>query len=191
MTMTNAVVLIEAERELGRLPYNLVRKRVGEREYLYEVIDRLNNGKSLGPMSPELERRLAEYKETKASLQQRTLTGAAAQLQDKVTQLQGMVTSDQAALSSVVKGSDDEQIDQAQLALDQDQLNDAKEDLARASGDERGAIQQELTAHEAEMKTFLPDLPSGESLSRKNTRLPLADSWNCPGAMRSRSPRRS
>jgi hypothetical protein len=63
--------LIEAERELGRLPYNLVRKRVGEREYLYEVIDRLNNGKSLGPMSPELERRLAEYKETKASLQQR------------------------------------------------------------------------------------------------------------------------
>ena len=53
--------LIEAERELSRLPYNLVRKRVGEREYLYEVIDRLNNGKSLGPMSPELEQRLAEY----------------------------------------------------------------------------------------------------------------------------------
>ena len=66
--------LIEAERELSRLPYNLVRKRVGEREYLYEVIDRLNNGKSLGPMSPELEQRLAEYQAVKQDLQQRRNT---------------------------------------------------------------------------------------------------------------------
>jgi len=63
--------LIEAERELARLPYNLVRKRVGEREYLYEAIDRLNNGKSLGPMTPELEQRLAEYRATKRDLQDR------------------------------------------------------------------------------------------------------------------------
>jgi hypothetical protein len=63
--------LIEAERELARLPYNLVRKRVGGRQYLYEATDRLNNGKSLGPMSPELERRLADYQATKQGLQQR------------------------------------------------------------------------------------------------------------------------
>lgn len=63
--------LIEAQRALARLPYNLVRKRVGEREYLYEAIDRLNNGKSLGPMTPEHERRLAEYRVTKADLQDR------------------------------------------------------------------------------------------------------------------------
>jgi hypothetical protein len=63
--------LIEAEGALARLPYNLVRKRVGEREYLYEVIDRLNNGKSLGPMTPELERRLTEYQATKRDLRQR------------------------------------------------------------------------------------------------------------------------
>jgi hypothetical protein len=66
--------LIETERELARLPYNLVRKRVGGREYLYEAIDRLNNGKSLGPMTPELEQRLAEYQATKQDLQQRRNT---------------------------------------------------------------------------------------------------------------------
>jgi hypothetical protein len=42
-----------------------------------------------------------------------------------------------------------------------------------------------------EMKTLVAGLLSGVSLSMKNTRLPLADSWNWPGAMRSRSPRRS
>lgn len=69
--------LIEAERGLAQLPYNLVRKRVGEREYLYEVLDRANNGKSLGPMSPDLEARLADYQQTKQDLQQRRTTAQA------------------------------------------------------------------------------------------------------------------
>jgi hypothetical protein len=63
--------VIEAQRELARLPYNLVRKRVGENEYLYEVIDRRNNGKSLGRMSPELERRWADYRAAKENWQDR------------------------------------------------------------------------------------------------------------------------
>lgn len=62
---------IEAERSLAELPYNLVRKRVGGREYLYEAIDRLNNGKSLGPMTPELERKLADYRTVKQDQQSR------------------------------------------------------------------------------------------------------------------------
>lgn len=66
--------LIEAELELARLPYNLIRKRVGDREYLYEVIDRANNGKSLGPMSPALAERLANYQTTKRDLQHRRRT---------------------------------------------------------------------------------------------------------------------
>ena len=66
--------LIEAERELALLPYNLVRKRVSGREYLYEATDRLNNGKSLGPMSPELEQKLAEYQAAKRALQDRRNT---------------------------------------------------------------------------------------------------------------------
>ncbi|MCY1550348.1 hypothetical protein D9M68_866000 [compost metagenome] len=40
-----------------------------------------------------------------------------------------------------------------------------------------------------EMNTLRPSVPSAVSLSMKNTRRPLEDSWNCPGAMRCRSPR--
>jgi small-conductance mechanosensitive channel len=89
-----------------------------------------------------------------SNLQQRTLTGAAAAMQESVKQLEGMVASDQAALSNAVKGSDAEQLAQAQLGLDQDQLSDAKGELARESGDKSDAIQQELTAREAGMKAF-------------------------------------
>lgn len=63
--------LIEAEAALAALPYNLVRKTVGGREYLYEAIDRLNNGKSLGPLTPELEQKLADYRAAKADHQDR------------------------------------------------------------------------------------------------------------------------
>lgn len=63
--------MIEAERELAPLPYNLVRKRVGGREYLYEALDRANNGKSLGAMTPELEKRLVEYQAKKQDLRER------------------------------------------------------------------------------------------------------------------------
>lgn len=64
-------VQIEAERALAALPYNLVSKTVGGRAYLYEAIDRANNAKSLGPMTPELETRLSEYREQRADLQAR------------------------------------------------------------------------------------------------------------------------
>ena len=50
--------------------------------------------------------------------------------------------------------SDDLDVAKAQLQLDSDELNDASDDLARVSGDKRGAIQQELTAHQAAMKKY-------------------------------------
>ena len=62
---------IDAERALAKLPYNLVRKTVGGRDYLYEVIDRANNGKSLGRITPEREQDLADYRATKEDLQAR------------------------------------------------------------------------------------------------------------------------
>lgn len=77
--------LIEAQRELAQMPYNLVRKRVGEREYLYEVIDRLNNGKSLGPMTPEQEQKLADYRDRKSELQDRI--AIASELVDEIGRL--------------------------------------------------------------------------------------------------------
>ena len=66
--------MIKAEQKLSRLPYNLIRKRVGEREYLYEVLDRANNGKSLGPMTPVLEQQLADYRMAKQDQQNRRET---------------------------------------------------------------------------------------------------------------------
>lgn len=67
---------IDAERALAELPYNLVRKTVGGRDYLYEAIDRINNGKSLGPMTPEREQKLADYRIVKADQQGRRDTAS-------------------------------------------------------------------------------------------------------------------
>jgi small-conductance mechanosensitive channel len=120
-----------------------------------------------------------------ASLQQRTLTGEALALQQKVTQFTALVASDQAALTAIQngpeKGSDDEQIAQAQLGLDQDQLTDAKGDLARASGDKRDEIQRQLSARETEMKKFDAQGTTGEvaaiSTRRYRTLTGLLGAW--------------
>jgi small-conductance mechanosensitive channel len=107
-----------------------------------------------------------------ASAETRELTGASLKLQQRVTELQQTVKEDQqrvAALtaktvpaSSAAAGSapaiaptgDDLDVAKAQLSLDQEELSDSMEDLARASGDHRGKIQQELTAHQAELKKY-------------------------------------
>jgi hypothetical protein len=54
-------VWIEAEQILFKLPYNLKWKTVAGRDYLYEIIDRTGNGKSLGPRSPENETTFENY----------------------------------------------------------------------------------------------------------------------------------
>lgn len=64
-------VWIEAERELALLPYDLRRKTVGGRAYLYEIADRSGNGKSLGPWSEEAEERFQAYRTTKEAARQR------------------------------------------------------------------------------------------------------------------------
>lgn len=102
--------------------------------------------------------------------QHRTLTGDALALSNKVAQFQQTVKQDQALIDSVqAKGaspsaspkngaaaSDKEDLDvaKAQLGLDSDELADAQRDLARASGDTSGQIQEELAAHEASMKQY-------------------------------------
>jgi hypothetical protein len=78
-------------------------------------------------------------------------TGEAIELSKRVTQLQQMVKEDQDRVRTLTAASvgDDLKVAQAQLDLDQDDLKDAQSDLARASGDLRSRIQQELAAHEA------------------------------------------
>jgi small-conductance mechanosensitive channel len=98
-------------------------------------------------------------------MQPRASTGDAAQLASNVEQLQGQVKTDQAvvdrlgaaakAAGSPPEPGDDLDVAQAQLTLDTNELSDAQEDLARATGDQRGAIQQELSTREGASKKVL------------------------------------
>ena len=91
------------------------------------------------------------------------LAGKALVVSQKAAQLQQMVQQDQANLDALTKAaktagkaaaSDDIDVVKAQLDLDQDELEDAQRELARVSGDQRGTIQQELAAHEAQMTKY-------------------------------------
>ncbi|MGE3690504.1 MAG: GSU2403 family nucleotidyltransferase fold protein [Novosphingobium sp.] len=64
-------VWAEAEAALFRLPYDLRRKTVAGRSYLYEIEGRSGNGKSLGLWNPEKESRFLAYRAQKAELKQR------------------------------------------------------------------------------------------------------------------------
>ena len=106
-----------------------------------------------------------------AQVQHRVLTGDALALSQRVTSLQELVKEDQAAVKSLTPtpaapsatkspapseennpNADDLEIAKAQLGLDSDQLSDAQQDLARASGDDRAQIQDELAEREAAAK---------------------------------------
>lgn len=64
-------VWMEAEQTLAAMPYNLVHKTVNGYEYLYEVKDRLNNARSLGPWSDEQAQRLEAYQREKREWRER------------------------------------------------------------------------------------------------------------------------
>ena len=103
-----------------------------------------------------------------ASLAVTPLTGPALILQQKVTDRQKTVAEDRArveALSAtsgptagtgpaIVATHNDLDVAKAQLGLDENELSDLQESLARESGDQRIKLQQELSAREAAMKKF-------------------------------------
>jgi small-conductance mechanosensitive channel len=100
-----------------------------------------------------------------AAIEPRELKGEAQELQQRVTELQALVKDDQARVkeltakagpdgSADAEAADDLDVEKAQLGLDNDELSDSVEDLARATGDRRGEIQAELAAREAAMKKY-------------------------------------
>jgi small-conductance mechanosensitive channel len=111
----------------------------------------------------------------------RELKGEALTLQRRVTELQQTVKEDEARVAALTpKGSlaagatagsaggagvegDDLEIAKAQLGLDQDELSDSMEDLARESGDQRIKIQQELSSREAAMKKYDAQVAEGDA----------------------------
>ncbi len=98
-----------------------------------------------------------------ANLKRRPETGDALALAQRVKQLQKVVDDDTAQVKSLTPApnapassanADDLEILKAQLGLDNDILDDAQAQLARATGDTRAQIQQELTAHEAAIAKY-------------------------------------
>jgi small-conductance mechanosensitive channel len=99
-----------------------------------------------------------------AALNGHTLTGDALNVQQRVTELQAVVKDDQErvdTLSASLKTpstkpdsptQDDLDLAKAQLQLDADNLNDATDELARLTGDNRDEIQRELVSRQAAMK---------------------------------------
>jgi small-conductance mechanosensitive channel len=110
-----------------------------------------------------------------ASTQRLSPTGEALELSQKVAQLQQAVKEDQAQIKALTSaadgaGSEELKVAQAQLDLDQDGLSDAQHDLARASGDLRTRIQQELAAHQAAMSKNDAEQASNGQLAVLSTR---------------------
>jgi small-conductance mechanosensitive channel len=100
-----------------------------------------------------------------ASLEKPNLSGKALALQQRVTELQETIKNDQARIvslsagagtrpASAVSNGSDLEIAKAQLGLDQNELTDSIEDLARESGDQRVKLQQELAARQAAMQQY-------------------------------------
>jgi hypothetical protein len=100
-----------------------------------------------------------------ASLSRPNLSGKALALQQRVNELEETIKNDQARIASLTAGAGtrpagavsdggDLEIAKAQLGLDQNELSDSIEDLARESGDQRVKLQQELAARQAAMKQY-------------------------------------
>ncbi len=67
-------VWIDAERQLHELPYDLRKKTVNGRFYLYEINNRLGNGTSLGAWDENQQNIFDEYHRTKAEIKNRRAT---------------------------------------------------------------------------------------------------------------------
>jgi len=116
-----------------------------------------------------------------ASIQTRTMSPEAIALAQKAAQLEDEVKADKARVGTLGgdpktpietgpatgtatgtatatdSGNDDLDAARTQLQLDSDELDEANENLAKATGDKRGAIQQELAEREAAMKKSAVD----------------------------------
>jgi len=138
-------------------------------------------------------------REATQQAQRRTLTGEALSLSQRISQLQQTVAQDQAIVRQLSEAAgktaadsepdpgSDLEIAKAQLGLDSDELDDANEDLNRATGDQRSQIQNELTNREAAMKKYdsgqsSPGQLAVISVGRYGTLAGRIGAWNRQGS---------
>ena len=81
-------------------------------------------------------------------------TGPLRDLSNRIERLKAKVDTDKKRADDLTKsGGDGADVAQAQLDLDQDELDDSQQDLAREGGDKRARLQRLLQEHEASEKT--------------------------------------
>ena len=112
-------------------------------------------------------------------------TGPLRDLIGRVTQLKAEIAADQDRIAQLTKTGSSNATDQldlanAQLALDQDELNDAQQDLARQGGDPHAALERALQEHEATHQTA-PVFKSANA-SPTGTLVEQARTWFSLGA---------
>lgn len=103
-------------------------------------------------------------REAQSKAQKKALQGQALVLSQTVAQLQQSVKADQARIDKLkqtpgisqagTNPTDDLEFASAQITVDQDELDDAQEDLARALGDQRTRLEQELAAHKVAVQKY-------------------------------------
>ena len=105
-----------------------------------------------------------------ASLDRPKLSRKALELQQRITELEKMIKSDEAHITSlsasgtttaVASNAGELEVAKAQLGLDQNELNDLREELARKTGDQRIKLQQELRTRQAAMKQYNDSVSKG------------------------------
>src|SRR5262245_3669703 len=99
-----------------------------------------------------------------ASLEKPKLSSKALLLQQRITELEKIIKSDEARIASLSAASSTKpstasdagelEVVKAQLGLDQNELNDLREELAHEAGDQRIKLQQELRARQAAIKQY-------------------------------------
>src|SRR5215470_4721707 len=112
------------------------------------------------------------------SLDKPKLSSIALALQQRITELEKTIKSDEARIA-VLSGASatksgappsvsDLEVAKAQLGLDRNEVSDLREDLARETGDQRIKLQQELVARQAAMKQY------NDNASRSNGQTAVA-----------------
>jgi len=90
-------------------------------------------------------------------------SGPLKQLADRITRLKGTISAEQQRIAKLTKeaaansaSADRLELAKAQMALDDDELEDAQQDLARQGGDQHADLERALADHEAMQKQAAP-----------------------------------
>jgi small-conductance mechanosensitive channel len=110
------------------------------------------------------------------------VSGPLRQLSDRIAQLKATVEADKKRVDQLGKqGGDEADMAQAQLDLDQDELDDAQQDLDRQGGFKRGRLQRLLQEHEASDKAADQEIKYG-SPAPLGTLLEQVRAWSALGS---------